>query len=139
LIARWISTDLTNFQTYAAWQLQQFGSTNALGTGELEDYDNDSAKNYLEYLTGTDPLSPASGWGLAAAPSNGAAIISWTQPANRAVELQQSFDPLPAANWTPVSAAFNQPFYPASNRVQQLIISTNTADPIFFRARVSEP
>ena len=139
LLARWITTDLTNYQSYAEWQVANFGGTNAANSGELEDYDGDSAKNYLEYLTGTDPLLAADGWGLLISKSNGTATISWEQPANRAVELQTASSPVPTANWQPVTAPFNEPFYPSSNRVQQFSVSTNPWIPLFYRARVSEP
>jgi hypothetical protein len=139
LLARWITTDLTNYQTYAEWQTQLFGGTNAPNSGEQEDYDGDNAKNYLEYLTGTDPLIASSGWGLAVSASNGTAIISWNQPANRAVELQAASNLVSGANWQPVDELFNQPFYPSSNRVQQFNVSTNPEIPLFYRARVTEP
>ena len=139
LLARWINTDLTNYQSYAEWQVANFGGTNAANSGELEDYDGDSAKNYLEYLTGTDPLLAADGWGLLISKSNGTATVSWEQPANRAVELQTASSPVPTANWQPVTAPFNEPFYPSSNRVQQFSVSTNPWIPLFYRARVSEP
>ena len=140
LLARWITTDLTNYQTYAEWQTLKFGSTNAPNSGEQEDYDSDGAKNYLEYLTGTDPLSPASGWRLAitAGPSN-TANISWEQPANRAVELQSAPNLASPVAWQFFDATVNQPFYPASNRTQQVVLPIGATNTLLFRARVSEP
>lgn len=139
LLARWIMGDLTNYQTYAEWQTLKFGGTNFANSGELDDYDSDNAKNYLEYLTDTDPTLPASGWGLDVSSSNHVATVSWLQPANRAVELQWAPDLTSAADWQPVDGAFNQPFYPASYRVQQFSGFTNLGTSLFFRARVSEP
>jgi glucose/arabinose dehydrogenase len=140
LLARWITAGLANYQSYAQWQTLEFGSTNAPNSGEMDDYDGDGAKNYLEYLTGTDPLSAASHWGLGVtAGSNAVVTLFWNQPANRAVELQFTPTVVSNATWAPVDAAFNQPFYPASNRPQQYLISTNAGAARFFRARVSEP
>lgn len=140
LLARWITTALTNYQTYADWQTQRFGGTNVASSGELEDYDGDGAKNYLEYLTGTDPLSPASGWGLTitASPSN-TANISWEQPANRVVELQRATGLAAPVPWQFYDAPLNQPLYPASNRTQQVTLPAAATNSLFFRARVSEP
>ena len=141
LLARWITTDLTNYQTYAEWQLAKFGSTNAPSSGEQEDYDSDGAKNYLEYLTSTDPLLSASGWGLAIASGTSNTVnISWEQPANRALELQSATDLTAApAAWQFFDAPLNQPFYPASNRTQQVTLPAAATNSLFFRARVSEP
>lgn len=139
LLARWIATDLTNYQTYAEWQVAKFGSTNAPNSGEQEDYDSDGAKNYLEYLTGTDPLLSMSGWGLAiTAGASNAMNISWEQTANRSVELQWRTN-LESGDWEFFDAAVNQPFYPASNRVQQVVLPAEGTNSLFFRARVSEP
>jgi len=140
LLTRWITTELTNYQSYPDWQVAKFGSTNAPASGEQEDFDADRARNYLEYLTATDPQSPASYWGLSIVRTGNVASVSWTQPANRAVELQQTPTVALPASWVPVDAAWNQPFYPASNRVWQFITPprTNYA-PLFYRARVFEP
>jgi hypothetical protein len=140
LLARWITTDLTNYQTYAGWQAAKFGTTNAPNTGEQEDYDTDGAKNYLEYLTGTDPLLSLSGWGLTiATDTNNLANVSWEQPANRAVELQWTTNLAATGPWQFFDAALNQPSYPASNRTQQLLLPSDATNSLFFRARVSEP
>ena len=138
LLARWITADLPSYRTYAAWQLANFGSTNAPNTGEQEDFDGDGAKNYLEYLTGTDPEQPTSGWGLTIAPGVGnSANVSWSQPANRSVELQWT----PSLNtpWQFYDAAVNQPFYSASNGVKQVTVPIGATNSLLFRARVSEP
>lgn len=137
LLARWITADLPSYQTYAAWQIANFGSTNALKSGEQEDYDSDGAKNYLEYLTGTDPLLSTSGWALAIAADAGNASVSFTQPANRSVELQ--WTPDLNTPWQFYNAAVNQPFYPASNRTQQIVVPMGATNSLLFRARVSEP
>ena len=139
LIQRWIMSALAEHQSYTDWQVQQCGSTNAPGVGEQEDFDGDGAKNYLEYLTSTDPLSPTSGWGLTTVWSNGAHYLTWTQPANCAVELQRATAFTPTAEWVPELGDFNQPFYPASNRVMQFSIPTLPSAPRFYRARVSVP
>jgi len=139
LLTRWITTDLTNYQTYAEWQVAEFGSTNAPNSGEQDDYDSDNAINYLEYLTGTDPLLSTSGWGLAiAVGASNAVNISWEQQPNRSVELQWRTN-LESGVWEFFDATANQPFYPASNSVQQVILPIGETNSSFFRARVSEP
>jgi uncharacterized repeat protein (TIGR03806 family) len=140
LLTRWITADLTNYQSYADWQLARFGSTNAPSTGEQEDFDFDGARNLLEYLTATDPLSPASKWGLDIARPGQVANVSWTQPANRAVVLEQTATVGAPGSWQPVPAAWNEPTYGASNAVRQFTAPPQAPFvPQFYRARVIEP
>lgn len=140
LLARWITADLTNYQTYTEWQATKFGSTNALNSGEQEDYDSDGAKNYLEYLTGTDPLLASIGWGLViAAGASNTVNISWEQPANRAVELQWTAELGAPGAWQFFDAPLNRPFYPASNRAEQAVLPVAATNSLLFRARVLEP
>jgi hypothetical protein len=62
LLAAWITNDLPSYVSYASWQSNYFGSTNAGNAAQLADPDSDGAKNYLEYLTGTVPTNATSGW-----------------------------------------------------------------------------
>ena len=139
LLARWITTDLTNYQTYTEWQVAKFGATNAPNSGELEDFDSDRAANYLEYLAGTDPLTPTAGWqlGIASGASNTVNIL-WEQPANRAVELQRATN-LANPQWQFVDSPTNQPAYPASSLMRQIQVPAETTNQQFFRARISAP
>ncbi|MBA4388654.1 MAG: hypothetical protein C0404_11785 [Verrucomicrobia bacterium] len=43
-----------------SWKIQYFGSTNAIGSGALDDPDHDGMNNYQEYRAGTNPNDPAS-------------------------------------------------------------------------------
>ncbi|HIE11507.1 MAG TPA: hypothetical protein EYP62_07830 [Kiritimatiellae bacterium] len=42
------------------WQMQNFGSTNAPGTGPVEDYDGDGYLNWSEFIAGTQPTNEGS-------------------------------------------------------------------------------
>ncbi|MDZ8118659.1 hypothetical protein [Pontiella agarivorans] len=43
-----------------AWEIQYFGSTNALNGGPYEDHDGDASGNLDEYIAGTNPTNEAS-------------------------------------------------------------------------------
>ncbi len=139
LLAAWIGS-LGGYQTFAEWQLAQFGSTNAAGTGPFDDFDGDGAANRLEYLTGTQPTNPASAWGISAtAENNGAFSVGYERIANRGFTVQASTD-LVSDAWTTLDLPGNQPFYASSNAWVEFVapVSTNEADR-YYRIRVDEP
>ena len=138
LLAAWITNGLANYQSYAAWQLVYFGSTNSPNAQQLADPDGDGAKNYLEYLTATVPTNAASGWKISVAHSNGNAQIIIPQVANRAFEVQSSTN-LVNALWSPLNLPANAPFFPISNRTAVVEEPIQSATPTFYRARVFEP
>src|SRR5262249_40381386 len=86
LLSRWVTNDLPAYQAFADWQLARFGSTNAPNAAATSDPDGDSAVNYLEYLTGTDPLQSTDNWRIAVQTVGSAAQVQFTQIANRAFE-----------------------------------------------------
>lgn len=139
LLAAWIGS-LGGYQIFAEWQLAQFGSTNAVGTGPFDDFDGDGAANRLEYLTGTQPTNPASAWGISAtAENNGAFSLGYERIANRGFTVQASTD-LVSDAWTTLDLPGNQPFYASSNAWVEFVapVSTNE-DGRYYRIRVEEP
>ncbi|HVV73070.1 MAG TPA: PQQ-dependent sugar dehydrogenase, partial [Verrucomicrobiae bacterium] len=64
LVRDWISGSSSNYQSYADWQVSNFGSTSAPGSAPWEDPDGDGAVNQLEYLTSTDPLLAQDCWAV---------------------------------------------------------------------------
>ena len=139
LLAAWITNGLANYQSYPAWQLVYFGSTNAANAQQLADADSDGAKNYLEYLTGTVPTNAASGWGISIVRSNGNARIIVPQVANRAFEVQSTTDLLNGNSWLPLNLPANSPFFPISNRTAVVEEPIQPGTPKYYRARVFEP
>jgi glucose/arabinose dehydrogenase/mono/diheme cytochrome c family protein len=138
LLAAWITNDLPNYVSYAAWQSNYFGATNAPNAAQLDDADADGAKNYLEYLTGTVPTNSASGWKIAIAHSNNLVQVVIPQVANRAVEVQATTNLVNSNTWSALNLPANAPFFPASNRTT-IVAEPPAATPKYYRVRVSEP
>jgi len=139
LVSAWITHGLSNYQSYADWQLLYFGSTNVPTAAQLADPDFDGAMNYLEYLTDTVPTNAASAWGIAIVPSNGNARIVIPQVANRAFEVQGALDLGNSNSWYPLNLPSNVPFFPISNRTAVVEEAIDPGTPKFYRARVYEP
>jgi hypothetical protein len=137
LLAAWITNDLPDYVGFPAWQANYFGATNGPAAA-LADPDADGAKNYLEYLTHTDPTNSLDAWQISIALSNGAAQVVFPQIANRGFEVQAA-PSLDTSSWLPLNVPANAPFFAISNRTASVedIISTDTNR--FYRVRVFEP
>jgi glucose/arabinose dehydrogenase len=136
LLHLWISTELTNRQTFAQWQLAIFGSTNAVNALATADPDGDGANNYYEYLTQTSPTNtvPAP-WTIAIDEAVGMVGVSFERVANLGFLVETSPD---FANWSLWNVPDNTLWFSASNFVDTIsgpLISTNQ----FFRVRIYEP
>jgi len=138
LLAAWITNDLPSYVSYASWQSNYFGSTNAVNAAQLADPDNDGAKNYLEYLTDTVPTNSTSGWKVSIAHSNNQVHVVIPHVANRAMEVQATTNLLNSNSWSALNLPANAPFFPASNRTS-VVSEPPGATPKYYRVRVSEP
>jgi hypothetical protein len=139
LLGAWITNGLSNYQSFADWQLVYFGSTNAAHAQPLADPDDDGAENYLEYLTATEPTNAAAAWGIAIAQSNGNALVVIPQVANRGFEIQASTNLPSSDSWSALNLPANAPFFPSSNRTVTVEETIQPVSPRFYRARVFEP
>jgi glucose/arabinose dehydrogenase len=139
LLAAWITNDLPNYVSLAAWQSNYFGSTNAANAAPLADPDSDGAQNYLEYLTGTNPTNGLSGWSIVPALSNGQMSVVIPQPANRAVEVQATTNLFNSDSWSVINLPANAPFFPASERTSVVSEPAGSVTPRYYRVRVYEP
>lgn len=139
LISAWITNDLPAYVSFAAWQSNYFGSTNAPLASTDEDPDGDRSRNYLEFLTQTNPTNALDAWKISIALTNGEAHVNYPQIANRGFEVQVSFDFLNPAAWSPLDVAANAPFFSSSNRTASAgdVIAAGTNK--FYRVRVFEP
>jgi glucose/arabinose dehydrogenase len=139
LLAAWITNDLPGYVSFAAWQSNYFGTTNAPGAGPEDDADGDGAKNYLEYLTQTNPTNSLSAWSISAALSNGTPQVFFPQTANRGFEVQ-STPALESQNlWLPLNLPANRPFFSSSNRAAVVNDVPSADTNKFYRVRVFEP
>lgn len=139
LLAAWITNDLPNYVSYASWQSNYFGSTNAPNAAQLADADDDGAKNYLEYLTATDPTNAASGWRVSIALSNNQVNLVIPQIPNRSFEVQTTTNLLNSNSWSALNLPANAPFFPTSNRTSTVAEPATATTPKYYRVRVSEP
>jgi mono/diheme cytochrome c family protein len=138
LLAAWITNDLPADVSFAAWQSNYFGATNAPNAAAQADADADGAKNYLEFLTHTDPTSSLDAWKISITLSNASAQIVFPQIANRGFEVQDA-PRLSTDSWSPVNVPANAPFFSISNRTGVVADVLPAATNKFYRVRVFEP
>jgi hypothetical protein len=134
LLAQWITQDLTHYTTYQEWQLHFFGNTNSPGTRINADPDHDGAINYIEFLSGTDPINPADVWKLRISSTNRDVRLSFRVPPECGIELQSSGNVTTTGSWVPLDVSANRPLFSsvASNATWSVAVGTNQ----FFRARL---
>lgn len=139
LITAWINA-ISNYQGFAEWQLANFGSTNATGTGADEDYDGDGTLNGLEYLTRKEPTNAASFWshaGVGAA--GGVPLVIFERTENVGFEVYASSNLLDGT-WSFLDLPANAPLVSGSSSTQTVQDVTATNDPArFYRIHVYEP
>ena len=139
LLSAWITNTMPSYQTFADWQIANFGSTNAPNAAANADPDGDLALNYLEYLTGTDPLQATSNWRIALSKTGGVAGVQFTQIANRAFEVQGNTNLFNSNSWTPLDVSGNEPFFSITNRPAVVSDPVTNSPPKYYRVRVFEP
>jgi uncharacterized repeat protein (TIGR03806 family) len=137
LVTAWVNS-LANHQTFAQWQVAQFGSTNAAQSGTLEDYDGDGLANFAEYLLGTNPKSATDNWAIRLSATGGTPQVGFLQIANRGFEVQFATDLRPPVVWRPLDVSANRPFMSASN-FQATILDSLTNAAKYYRVRIFEP
>ncbi len=139
LLSRWITNGLADYQTFAQWQTNNFGSTNAPASLAAADPDQDGATNLEEFMTGTDPNQPGSFWAIGIQRSIGAVDLTWPRIPNRSVEIQSTTNLSNPASWQFLNLPANRPFYPDSTGAGGVTASATNESGRYFRGRVSEP
>lgn len=139
LLRAWITNDLAEWPTFAAWQTNVFGSVDAPNAGREDDADDDGASNYFEYLTGTNPLEAGDAWSVSIRATNDVMEISFPQIANRLFELQINDQFASPYLWKPLDVPENRPFAAVSNRVAVLRDFRTNAPARLYRVRIREP
>jgi mono/diheme cytochrome c family protein len=134
LLTAWISTDLTNYQSFANWQLAHFLSTNAPNALASADPDGDGANNYIEYLTKTDPQIASDVWKLGINVSGGFVNVTYPQIPNLGIVIDTGTNFL---NWSPWNVPGNQLIFGSSGGTALLQGPVSSAQ--YFRARLITP
>jgi glucose/arabinose dehydrogenase len=137
LVNEWITNDLAAYHTFPEWQTLHFGDTNAPGAAFSDDPDSDGALNLLEWLTGTDPVSPTERWGISVALNEGTLRVLVPQIAGRGFEVQAA--PGFEGPWQPLDLPSNRPFFTSSNQLMVIEEPATNALGRFYRVRVFEP
>jgi hypothetical protein len=134
LLTQWITTELTNRQDFAQWQVAWFGSTNNPNAAPNADPDHDGANNYYEYLTMTSPITNTPLWKIYISASGTNVNVGFLRLVNRAFVVESSVD---LSSWAPWDVPGNQPVFGASNQWTTItgpVLSSSQ----FFRVRISE-
>jgi len=139
LLAAWITNDLPAEVSFASWQSNYFGSTNAPYAGPRDDSDGDGAGNYLEYLTQTNPTNALSVWSISVELSNAVPQIVFPQIPNRAFEVQATLLLSGNNSWSPLDVPGNQPFFSSSNRAAFVSDPQSGETNKFYRVHVYAP
>ncbi|MBI3851379.1 MAG: PQQ-dependent sugar dehydrogenase [Verrucomicrobia bacterium] len=139
LVSAWITNDLPGYQSFQDWQIANFGATNAPSADPDADPDADHAKNYLEFLTRTDPTNSFDAWTISIALSNGSAQIIFPQIADRGFEVQGTTNFFDGNSWSALDVAGNAPVFSISNRTAVVEDFLSPSSNKFYRVRVFEP
>lgn len=137
LLRDWILQDLPSTQQYSEWQKAIFPADNSAQSGPAADPDGDGASNYLEYLTGTNPLSRADVWTIQIERTQDSVALLFPQAANRLYEVQFTDDLW--SPWRPLDSIENRPFASATNRITIVHDSTLNGTSRLYRICVNEP
>lgn len=139
LLSAWITNTVSGIQTFAQWQVSNFGSTNAVNAGPNFDADGDGSPNYSEYISRTDPLNSNDVWGVSILSTNGQARLEFVQPPNRAVEIQRTTSLTAPTVWQVLDVPENRPTYPAAPTAVTFSEAATNAPQKFYRVKLSAP
>jgi hypothetical protein len=139
LLNTWITTHLAAYQSFADWQSAHFGSATAPEAAPDADPDADGAQNWLEYLTGTDPLSAQDVWDLSVQPRDGGIEITFPQIANLGFQVEWTSSLTQPVTWQPLDIPGNSPTFPAANSTSAIKESVAAVPLRFYRVRVLQP
>ncbi len=139
VVAAWITGHLTNYLTFAEWQVRYFGSTTAELAQAEADADEDGTDNQTEYLLGLVPTNEASAWAVGGLdPASGQPGVRYERIAHRSFDVQASTNLLDPAAWRSLDTPANRAFYGSSNETV-VVEDPATNDASYYRVRVQGP
>ena len=139
VVAAWITGHLTNYLTFADWQIQHFGSTTAELAQAEADADVDGTDNQTEYLLGLIPTNDTSAWFIGGLVStSGQPGVTYERIAHRGFDVQASTNLLDPAAWRSLDTPANQAFYGATNE-WVIVEDPATNEASYYRVRIQGP
>lgn len=137
LVTDWINNVLPTRQSFAEWQVTNFGSANVPEAQPTADPDADGENNSLEFLRSSPPKQPSPPIlsTLSTSTSGGNFILQFQQPANRSVLVETTTD---FQTWNLWNVSGNAPSYPPAPVNRTLIGPLNPANR-FFRLKLDPP
>ena len=139
LVSRWITNQLSGYRTFAQWQVDYFGSTNAPAAQSGADPDKDGANNFAEYLSATAPTNAAAAWRIGIERNGPDVSLTYPRLINRGVEWQWATNPAAPSAWQFWNVPANRPFIAATSGVTRVPLAISNAPAAYYRARVFEP
>ena len=139
LVTAWIG-ELSGYQTFADWQIANFGSTTSLLAQADADPDGDGLSNEGEWLTSTSPTNSAEVWKIDdITVSNNVPIIHFQQLPERGFDVLWRTNLLGLEPWQRLNVPDNQPFFSSvtfTNTVRDT--SDEPGGRKYYRVRVYE-
>jgi len=137
LLHLWISTELTNHQSFADFQIANFGSTNAPNGGAGDDFDHDGGNNYYEYLTKTSPTNAVPPpWTVDIDETAGTISVNFQRIANLGFLVETSPD---LSSWSVWNVPENKLWFSATDFEDSISGPLTSETKRFFRVRLIEP
>jgi len=138
LLTAWINQDLPTRESFAEWQVAEFGSPLPPRAAPDEDPDGDGLTNRMEYLVGGHPEVPTSPSVLKIQSLDNTLRIDFSLPPNRSMVIETSETLLPGS-WKAWDVEGNSPVFPATGGPRMLEFPMPGASGQFFRGRVGAP
>ena len=139
LVAAWVSNALPAEESFSAWQLREFGSTNATQSLQDADPDGDGNSNYFEWLSATDPKSAKSRWTPGISVTDNQVQISFHRIANRGFIVEWTDSLANGSSWHTLENPENQLRFSASDEEAMVPDTTGATRARFYRVRITEP
>ena len=139
LLSAWITNSLPRYQSFAEWQTAHFGSSSAADAGRDADPDRDGALNYVEYLTGRNPLARADRWAVTVERNGNRVRVLFPRVENRGFDVQTAASLAEPIAWQSLEVAGNLLFFPAVSSAAVVEDSIAPSTEKFYRVRVFEP
>jgi hypothetical protein len=149
MLAAWIE-GLEQQLTFVEWVREWLGDEAAENPLRERDSDDDGASDYLEFMTGTNPLDPDDFWRVNVEftqinpepmdSAQGVVNLRFVQPPNVAYEVQSVGSLIPMGNWQRAQIEGNETVFPSETREVELHLPISEGDDMeWFRIRLFQP